>query len=97
MTKQWCDMRGRIRGFWIAGSIIAASTPSPLHPAFASPRLISLCFNSQMKAPQQFGSDEFREKLVALDGKRFVIDQRGSGALGSENAVLAATQTGAVD
>jgi tripartite ATP-independent transporter DctP family solute receptor len=97
MTKQWCDMRRRIRGFWIAGSIIAASTPSPLHPAFASPRLISLCFNSQLQSPQQFGSDVFRDKLLALAGNHFVVDQRGSGALGSENAVLAATRTGAVD
>ncbi len=90
-------MRRQIRGFWIAGSIIAASTTSPLHPAFASPRLISLCFNSQLQAPQQFGADVFRDKLLALDAKRFVVDERGSGALGSENAVLAAARSGAVD
>jgi TRAP-type transport system periplasmic protein len=68
-----------------------------LHPAFASPRLISLCFNSQLQSPQQFGADVFRDKLMALDGRRFVVDERGSGALGSENAVLAAAQSGAVD
>jgi len=90
-------MRRQIRAFWIAGSIVVASTPSPLHPAFASPRLISLAFNSQLQAPQQFGADVFRDKLMALDSKRFVVDERGSGALGSENAVLAATQSGAVD
>jgi TRAP-type transport system periplasmic protein len=59
--------------------------------------MISLAFNSQLQAPQQFGSDEFRRKLLALAGKRIVLDQRGSGALGSENAILAATQSGAVD
>jgi TRAP-type transport system periplasmic protein len=59
--------------------------------------MISLAFNSQLQAPQQFGSDEFRKKLLALGGKRIIVDERGSGALGSENAILAATQSGAVD
>jgi TRAP-type transport system periplasmic protein len=59
--------------------------------------MISLAFNSQLQAPQQFGSDEFRRKLLALAGKHIILDQRGSGALGSENAILAATQSGAVD
>jgi tripartite ATP-independent transporter DctP family solute receptor len=90
-------MRRRTPGSWLAGPIIAASTLLFIAPAIAAPRLISLCFNSQWQAPQQFGSDVFREKLLALDGKRFVVDQRGSGALGSENAVLAATRSGAVD
>jgi TRAP-type transport system periplasmic protein len=97
MVKQRCDMRRRIRGFWIAGSIVAASTLSLPHPAIASPRLISLAFNSQLRAPQQFGSDEFRKRLLALDDKPFVVDERGSGALGSENAILAAARSGAVD
>jgi len=90
-------MRRRTRGSRLAGPIIAASTLLFISPAIAAPRLISLCFNSQWQAPQQFGSDVFREKLLALNGKRFVVDQRGSGALGSENAVLAATRAGAVD
>jgi TRAP-type transport system periplasmic protein len=76
---------------------MAASALLSPHPLIASPRMISLAFNSQLQAPQQFGSDEFRRKLLALAGKRIVIDQRGSGALGSENAILAATQSGAVD
>jgi len=75
--------------------MIAASLVS--HPAAASSRLISLAFNSQSQAPQQFGSDEFRQKLLALSGKRIVVDYRGNGALGSENTVLAATRSGAVD
>jgi TRAP-type transport system periplasmic protein len=90
-------MRGQRREFWIAGSIIAASALLSPHPLIASPRMISLAFNSQLQAPQQFGSDEFRKKLLALGGKRIVVDERGSGALGSENAILAATQSGAVD
>lgn len=97
MVRQRCDMRGQIRQLWIAGSIIAASALLSPHPVIASPRMISLAFNSQLQAPQQFGSDEFRRKLLALAGKRIIIDQRGSGALGSENAILAATQSGAVD
>jgi TRAP-type transport system periplasmic protein len=59
--------------------------------------MISLVFNSQVGSPQQFASDEFRTRLMALSGKRFIVDQRGSGAFGSENAILAAAQTGAVD
>jgi tripartite ATP-independent transporter DctP family solute receptor len=76
--------------------MIAASTLS-MYSATASPQLISLAFNSQLQSPQQFGSDEFRERLLALDGKRFVVDERGTAALGSENAILAATRSGAVD
>ncbi len=79
----------------MAGSMIAASLLS--YPAAASSRLISLAFNSQAQAPQQFGSDEFRQKLLALSGKRLVVDYRGNGALGSENVVLAATRSGAID
>jgi len=90
-------MRGQIQQLWIAGSIIVVSALLSPHPVIASPRMISLAFNSQLQAPQQFGSDEFRRKLLALAGKRIIIDQRGSGALGSENAILAATQSGAVD
>ena len=88
-------MRRQLRRFCIAGSMIAASLVS--HPAATSPRLISLAFNSQAQAPQQFGSDEFRQKLLALSGKRLVVDYRGNGALGSENVVLAATRSGAID
>jgi tripartite ATP-independent transporter DctP family solute receptor len=59
--------------------------------------MISLVFNSQVGSPQQFAADEFRTKLLALSGKRIIVDQRGSGAFGSENAILAAAQSGAVD
>ena len=59
--------------------------------------MISMVFNSQVGSPQQFGADEFRARLLALAGKRIIVDQRGSGAFGSENAILAAAQTGAVD
>jgi tripartite ATP-independent transporter DctP family solute receptor len=59
--------------------------------------MISMVFNSQVGSPQQFGADEFRTRLLALAGKRITVDQRGTGAFGSENAILAAAQTGAVD
>jgi TRAP-type transport system periplasmic protein len=90
-------MRGQTRRFWIAGSIIAAPALLSPRPLIASPRMISLAFNSQLHAPQQFGSDEFRNKLLALGGKRIIVDERATGALGSENTILAATQSGAVD
>ena len=51
----------------IAASLVCAS-------GCRFPRLISLAFNSQAQAPQQIGSDEFRQKLLALSGKRIVID-----------------------
>src|SRR6516225_3153241 len=89
-------MRGRIRGFWIAGTMIAALALLP-HPVAASPRLVSLAFNSQLQNPQQVGSDEFREKLVAMSGKRFVVDARAANALGSENTILTAARSGAID
>src|SRR5438445_8010892 len=97
MAKQRCDMRRQRREFLIAGSMIAAATLLSPYPVFASPRLISLAINSQSQSPQQFGSDEFRRKLLELDGKRIVVDHRGTSALGSENAIIAATQSGAVD
>jgi len=75
---------------------IAASMPLMWHPATASPRMISLAFNSQAQNPQQIGADIFREKLMAA-GKRFVVDQRVGNALGSENTVITATRSGAVD
>jgi tripartite ATP-independent transporter DctP family solute receptor len=43
------------------------------------------------------GADELRQKLVAVAGKHIVLDERATNASGSENAILAATQTGAVD
>ena len=84
-------------GFWKAGSIVAASALLVLHPVAASPRLVSLAFNSQLQSPQQMGADELRQKLTAAAGKRIVLDERATNALGSENVILAATQSGAVD
>ena len=90
-------MRRRLRGSWIAGTLIAVSTLLLSHPVIASPRLISVVFNSQLQNPQQIGSDAFRQKLVATSGKRFVVDERAGNALGSEAAILTATRSGAVD
>jgi len=52
------------------------------------------------KKPKEHGARLSIEGLMpgeTLAGKRIVVDERGSGALGSENAILAATRTGAVD
>ena len=65
--------------------------------ANASIRMISLAFNSQQQNPQQLAADEFRQKLMGMAGKHFVVDARAGNSLGSENIILAAAQSGAVD
>jgi TRAP-type transport system periplasmic protein len=91
-------MHRHVLGFWKAGSIAAASALLVLYPVAASPRLVSLAFNSQLQSPQQMGADELRQKLAAATaGKHIVLDERATNALGSENVILAATQSGAVD
>jgi tripartite ATP-independent transporter DctP family solute receptor len=67
------------------------------HMASASPRMISLAFSSQAQNPQQVGADTFRDKLLASPDKRFVIDEHAGSAIGSENAVLTAARSGAID
>jgi tripartite ATP-independent transporter DctP family solute receptor len=79
----------------LAAALVAALVGSL--QAAASPRMVSLVFNSQIQNPQQVGADEFRQKLQTLAGKRIIIDERGGNPFGSEAAVLAATRTGAVD
>jgi len=88
-------MRGKIVASGLAAALVAALVGSL--QAAASPRMVSLVFNSQIQNPQQVGADEFRQKLQALAGKRLIIDERGGNPFGSEAAVLAATRTGAVD
>ena len=90
-------MRGQVRGVWLAGAMIAASTLLLPCPVSASPRLVSLTFNAVLQNPLQLGSEEFYQKLRAIAGERLVVDYRGGNALGSETAILAATRTGAVD
>jgi tripartite ATP-independent transporter DctP family solute receptor len=90
-------MREQLRRVGLAGIIAASAALLLSNPAGASPRLISLAFNSQAQNPQQFGADILREKLMASAGKRFVVDERAGNALGSENTVLTAARTGAVD
>jgi TRAP-type transport system periplasmic protein len=66
-------------------------------PAGASPRLISLVYSSLYQAPQQVGGDRLRQKLMESSGNQILFDTRAGGSVGSENAILAATQSGAVD
>jgi TRAP-type transport system periplasmic protein len=89
-------MRRSVRGFGIAGTLLAASVLLP-HSVSASPRMVSLAFNSQLLNPQQIGADTFNQKLKASFGKRFIVDQRVGNALGSENTILTAARTGAID
>jgi TRAP-type transport system periplasmic protein len=90
-------MRKWLRRLAIAGSACTAFSLLIGHPASASPRMVSLAFNSQLHNPQQIGADTFSEKLKASFGKRFIVDQRVGNALGSENTIMAAARTGAVD
>jgi TRAP-type transport system periplasmic protein len=68
-------------------------------PGQASPAVLSLVFDSQIGNPQQIGAAALRKEIIGRLGERIVIDLRGGGTgnLGSENAVLASVQLGAVD
>jgi tripartite ATP-independent transporter DctP family solute receptor len=90
-------MRKRIRVAAIVGTMAAAVVLLLSHPAGASPRMVSLALSSQLNNPQQIGADAFRDKLLASPGKRFVVDQRVGTAIGSENTILTAARSGAVD
>ena len=65
--------------------------------AWASPKLVSLTYNSNANSPQQIGSDAFRVAILSQLPGRIAVDERGSAVMGSENAILAATQAGAVN
>jgi TRAP-type transport system periplasmic protein len=68
-----------------------------VNPVSASPKMISIAFGSLLKGPQNIGADRMRETLMQKDGTDLVVDERGGLSLGSENAILAATQSGSVD
>jgi TRAP-type transport system periplasmic protein len=76
---------------------MAAASVLLSHQVGASPRMVSLAFNSQLQNPQQIGADTFNQKLKASFGKRFIVDERVGNALGSENTILAGVRSGAVD
>lgn len=63
----------------------------------ASPRLISLGFNSSLNNPQQIGADAFKQELDKYFKGRVSIDERGTNTFGSENALVAGLQAGALD
>jgi tripartite ATP-independent transporter DctP family solute receptor len=88
-------MRRSVREFGIATALAAASVLLA-HSVSASPRMVSLAFNSQLQNPQQIGADTFTRTLKA-SGKRFVVDQRVGNAIGSENTIIAGVRSGAVD
>lgn len=96
-----CDNGYRRRAVLAAASIFMALTiavvPSGISIAQASPTLVSLLYNSNANSPQQIGSDAFRAAMLARMQDRVAVDERGSAVVGSENAILAATQAGAVN
>jgi TRAP-type transport system periplasmic protein len=89
-------MRRSVRRVGIAGTLLAASVLLS-HSVDASPRMVSLAFNSQLNNPQQIGADTLSQKLKSSFGKRFVVDPRVGNAIGSENTIMAGVQSGAVD
>jgi tripartite ATP-independent transporter DctP family solute receptor len=66
-------------------------------PVDASPKMISLVFSSLLQSPQQVGGERLRQKLMESAGDHLIVDKRAGIAVGSENAILAATQAGSVD
>jgi TRAP-type transport system periplasmic protein len=66
-------------------------------PVGASPKMISLVFSSLLQGPQQVGGEKLRQNLLDASGNTLVVDVRAGNSVGSENAILAATQAGAVD
>lgn len=67
------------------------------HAAQAAPRIISAVASSALGGPQQLSLDAFQGEIRARMGERLVVDVRSGTTLGSENALLAAAQSGAVD
>jgi TRAP-type transport system periplasmic protein len=65
--------------------------------AGASPKMISLVFSSLLQSPQQVGGERLRQKLMEASDNHIVVDKRAGVAVGSENAILAATQAGSID
>jgi tripartite ATP-independent transporter DctP family solute receptor len=63
----------------------------------ASPQLISLVFSGQKVSPQRSGADAFRNVALKDGQGRIAVDERGSGTVGSEKALLAATLSGSID
>src|SRR5581483_3676149 len=82
---------------WTFRPVVLASVFLVPHLVSASPRMVSVAYNSSLQNPQQIGFDSFHDKLLALSGKRIVVDGRVGNALGSEGAILAGVRSGAVD
>lgn len=81
-------------------AVLALGTGSALALAAgarASTRMISLGFNSAPGGPQQVGADAFNREIAERTGGQLIIDERGGVTLGSENALVAAAQSGALD
>jgi tripartite ATP-independent transporter DctP family solute receptor len=82
-----------LRSLLVLGCAIAA-----IDGAVASTRLVSLVFASSLNNPQRVGGDTLRKAVLTGAEGRLAVDIRGSSnMLGSENMVLAATQSGSVN
>jgi tripartite ATP-independent transporter DctP family solute receptor len=66
-------------------------------PVGASPKMISLVFSTLFQGPQQVGAERLRQNLMETAGDHLVLDERAGSSVGSENAILAATQAGSID
>jgi tripartite ATP-independent transporter DctP family solute receptor len=87
----------KIPNFRVAGLCLLTVGLPLADPVSASPKMISLVFGSLLQGPQHVGADRFRQKLSETDGNDLIVDDRAGNSIGSENAILAATQSGSVD
>src|SRR5437667_3635037 len=81
----------------VAGLCLVTAALPAAAPVSATPRMISLVFSSLQQGPQQVGGERLRQRLMESAGNHLVVDVRAGNSVGSENAVLAATRSGAVD
>lgn len=87
----------KISNFGVAGLCLLTVGLPLADPVGASPKMISLIFGSLLQGPQHVGADRLRQKLIETEGNELIVDDRAGNSVGSENAILAATQSGSVD
>lgn len=74
-------------------SCLSPATP----PALSAPRMVSIAVSSSVGTPQQIAAEAFQHEIATRTQTHLAFDLRISETLGSENAILAATRSGAVD
>ena len=67
-----------------AACLSMAAIDASIDTVAATPRLISVGFNSSLNNPQQIGADAFKQELEKHFKGRVSIDERGTNTFGSE-------------